>query len=108
MSNAWNHLIIEVERTSDNKLHYKTITLNGNKLKATLKLVNQAGGTASAQLVVVGKRETNIPIDLVRQEGDFLTLVCSPYHMSWEGRFRKDAKELPVCWLVSSGIAVLR
>ena len=34
-------------------------------------------GKATAQFVVIGKRETNIPIDLVRQEGDFLTLVCS-------------------------------
>ena len=30
-SNTWNHLILEVERTTDNKLLYKTITLNGNK-----------------------------------------------------------------------------
>jgi hypothetical protein len=29
VSNSWNHLIIQVERTSDNKLLYKTITLNG-------------------------------------------------------------------------------
>jgi hypothetical protein len=29
--NAWNHLIIEVERTSDNNLHYLSITLNGYK-----------------------------------------------------------------------------
>jgi hypothetical protein len=30
-SNDWNHLVLEVERTTDNKLLYKTITLNGNK-----------------------------------------------------------------------------
>jgi hypothetical protein len=30
-SNEWNHLVIEVERTTDNKLLYKSITLNGNK-----------------------------------------------------------------------------
>lgn len=29
VSNAWNHLTIEVERTSGNELLYKTITLNG-------------------------------------------------------------------------------
>ena len=70
------------------------LTLNGNKLKATLKLANQAGGKAAAQFVVVGKRETNIPVDLVRQEGEFLTVASSLYHMSFEGRLRKDAKEL--------------
>jgi len=30
-SNDWNHLVIEVERTTNNKLLYKTITLNGDK-----------------------------------------------------------------------------
>lgn len=27
--NSWNHLVITVERTTDNKLQYQTITLNG-------------------------------------------------------------------------------
>jgi hypothetical protein len=30
-SNAWNHLVIQVERTSDNQLLYKSITLNGQQ-----------------------------------------------------------------------------
>lgn len=29
-NNAWNHLVIEVERTSTNKLLFKSISLNGN------------------------------------------------------------------------------
>ena len=28
-NNAWNHLTLQVERTSDNQLHYQSITLNG-------------------------------------------------------------------------------
>lgn len=28
---SWNHVVIEAERTSDNKLHYISLTLNGNK-----------------------------------------------------------------------------
>jgi hypothetical protein len=28
-NNAWNHLVIQVQRTSDNKLLYQSITLNG-------------------------------------------------------------------------------
>ena len=39
-SNDWNHLVLEVERTSDNKLLYKTITLNGNT--QTLNLYNNS------------------------------------------------------------------
>jgi hypothetical protein len=30
-ANAWNHVTIEVERTSDDNLHFISITLNGNK-----------------------------------------------------------------------------
>ena len=39
-SNDWNHLVLEVDRTSDNKLLYKTITLNGNT--QTLNLYNNS------------------------------------------------------------------
>src|SRR5262249_3057956 len=28
-SNSWNHLTLQMQRTSDNKLHYQSITLNG-------------------------------------------------------------------------------
>jgi hypothetical protein len=31
VANSWNHVIIEVERTSDNNLHYVAITLNGHR-----------------------------------------------------------------------------
>ena len=34
LENAWNHLIIQVQRTSDNQLLYQSITLNG--VKSTL------------------------------------------------------------------------
>jgi hypothetical protein len=30
-NNTWNHLVLEVERTNDNQLHYKSVTLNGDK-----------------------------------------------------------------------------
>ena len=46
--------------------------LYGNKVKATLKLANQAAGAATAQFIVVGKRENILPVELVRQEGDWL------------------------------------
>jgi len=29
VNNSWNHLTLEVQRTSDNKLRYHSITLNG-------------------------------------------------------------------------------
>jgi hypothetical protein len=68
--------------------------LNGNPIKATLTLTNQPAGKATAKFLVVGRRETNIPIDLVRQEGDFVTVVSSQYRISWEGRLEPARKEL--------------
>jgi len=42
-SNAWNHLTIQVQRTSDNQLFYQSITLNG-----VTNTVNQYSGPYSA------------------------------------------------------------
>ena len=68
--------------------------LYGNKVKATLKLANQATGAATAQFIVVGKRENILPVELVRQEGDWLVVDVPQYRMTFEARWRKDAKEL--------------
>ncbi len=43
LENAWNHLIIQVQRTSDNQLLYQSITLNGVK-----NTINQYYGPFSA------------------------------------------------------------
>ncbi len=39
--------------------------------------------------MVVGKKTSNLPVDLVTQEGDFLT-IDSHAAITYEGRFRKD------------------
>ncbi len=70
------------------------VMVGANKLKASLELTNHANGRATAQFVVTGKRELNIPVDLVRQDGDFLTVTCSQYRMSFEGQLHKDTGEL--------------
>lgn len=68
--------------------------LYGNKVKATLKLANQASGAATAQFIVVGKRENILPVELVRQDGDWLVVDVPQYRMTFEGRIGKDSKEL--------------
>ena len=68
--------------------------LYGNKVKATLKLANQASGAATAQFIVVGKRENILPVELVRQEGDWLLVDVAPYRMTFEGRLRMDSMQL--------------
>src|SRR5436190_2861749 len=44
VNNAWNHLVIQVQRTSKNQLLFKTITLNGKT--ATLNHLENPGKTS--------------------------------------------------------------
>jgi hypothetical protein len=68
--------------------------MNGYPRHVTLTLRNEASGAASAQLVVVGKRTTNAPIDLVTDEKGFLTIESHEIGITYEGRLRKEAGEI--------------
>ena len=67
--------------------------LNGYKRDVTLQLANQSQ-SATAEMVVVGKRTTKIPMDTVIQEGDFLSLQSHGMGMSYECQFRKESREI--------------
>jgi hypothetical protein len=68
--------------------------LFGYKRKVTLKLANHGTDGATADFVVVGRRVNNLPVDLVTEEGNFLTVDSHETGLSYEGRFVKDAGEL--------------
>jgi hypothetical protein len=68
--------------------------LLGYTRHVTIKLGNRAGEGASVEFVVIGKRTNNLPVDLVTQEGDFLTIDSHDSGMGYEGRFKKDAREI--------------
>jgi hypothetical protein len=68
--------------------------MSGYSRHVTLTLANHEPGAASAQLVVVGKRTTNAPVDLLTEEGGFLTIVSHEIGITYEGRFRKEAGEI--------------
>jgi hypothetical protein len=59
----------------------------------TLKLMNAEKG-ATAEFVVVGKKVNNLPVDIVTQEGDLLTIDSHQTGISYEGRFDKTANEI--------------
>jgi len=61
--------------------------LFGYSRKVTLKLSNRPAGGATAEFVVVGKKVNNLPVELVTQEGDFLTVDSPSTGLSYEGRF---------------------
>lgn len=63
--------------------------LFGYKRQVTLKLTSHQNAGATAEFVVVGKRVNNLPVDLVTQEGTFLTVDSHETGLSYEGRLRK-------------------
>jgi hypothetical protein len=66
----------------------------GNTLHISVTLSNQANGKATGQFVIVGKRENKLPIDLVVQGGEILTVEMYEPGITYEGRFLKDRNEI--------------
>jgi hypothetical protein len=65
----------------------------GNPIHATLTIANRAGRAAAAQFKIVGQREHNLPVDLITQDADLLTLESHELGVSFEGRLRSDQIE---------------
>ena len=68
--------------------------MDGYPRHVTLTLANHKPGGASAQLVIVGKRTNNAPVQLVTEERGFLTIESPQFGIIYEGRFRKEASEI--------------
>jgi hypothetical protein len=73
--------------------------LFGYPRHVTVKFSAKPGGEAAVEFVVVGKKTTNVPIDLITQEGDLLTLDAHEFGMSYEGRFDKAGGEIKGAFL---------
>jgi len=68
--------------------------LLGYPRKVTITLVNRGAEGAAADFVVVGKKTNNLPVDLVTQEGDLLTIDSHETGISYEGRVEKATSEI--------------
>jgi hypothetical protein len=70
--------------------------LMGNPIHVRLTLANPPGGVASAELTIVGRREHNLAVDLVTQEGDLLTVEAHEDAATFvlEGRLHAGATEM--------------
>jgi hypothetical protein len=68
--------------------------LFGSQRHVAIKLVNRATDGAAAEFVVIGKKTTNLPVDLVTQDGDSLTIDSHETGINYEGHFNKDANEI--------------
>jgi hypothetical protein len=61
---------------------------------ATLKFANRGAEGAAVELVIVGRKVNNVPVSLVTQDGDFLTIKSDEFGITFEGRFAKEAGEI--------------
>ena len=73
----------------------------GYSRKVTLKLTNNATGEGAAELVIVGKRVNNLPVDRVVQEGSLLTVLSHETGITFEGK--RIAENGEVRGVVSQG-----
>jgi hypothetical protein len=64
--------------------------LFGHPRKVTIKIQNRGAEGATAEFVIVGRKENKLPVDRVVQEGEFLTIDSHETGLSFEGRARKD------------------
>lgn len=68
--------------------------LMGYARQVTMKFTNRGAEGAGLEFVIVGKKTNNVPVSLVTQEDDFLTIKSTEFGMTYEGRFRKESREI--------------
>jgi hypothetical protein len=54
----------------------------------SIKFTNRGPNGAAAEFVIVGRKHNNLPVDLVTQEGDLITVDSRDIGFSFEGRLR--------------------
>ena len=66
----------------------------GYPRQVTMKFSNRGAEGAALEFTVVGKKVNNVPVSLITQEGDFLTVNSAEFGMTFEGRFKKEGGEI--------------
>ena len=61
---------------------------------ATMKFANRGAEGAALEFTIVGKKVNNVPVSLVTQDGDFVTVKSDEFGITFEGRFSKESGEL--------------
>jgi len=61
---------------------------------ATMKFSNPDPEGAAVEFVIVGKKVNNVPVSLITQDDDFLTVKSDEFGITFEGRFAKEAGEI--------------
>jgi hypothetical protein len=66
----------------------------GYARQATMKFANRGAEGAALEFVIVGKKVNNVPVSLVTQDGDFVTVKSDEFGITFEGRFSKETGEI--------------
>jgi hypothetical protein len=68
--------------------------LGGYPRHVTITLENHSDAAATARFVVVGKQTTDLPVDLVVEDGNFLRIESKANHVAFEGRIVRESGEI--------------
>jgi hypothetical protein len=68
--------------------------LYGYPRTVTIKLTNHGNDGATAEFVVVGRKTTIVPVDLIKQEEKFLTVDSHDTGITYEGAFNPETREI--------------
>jgi hypothetical protein len=66
----------------------------GYARRATMKFANRSADGAAVEFVIVGKKVNNVPVSLITQDGDFVTVKSDEFGITFEGRFVKESGEI--------------
>ena len=61
---------------------------------ATMKFAGRETEAIPVEFTIVGKKVNNVPVSLVTQDGDFVTVKSEEFGITFEGRFSKEAGEI--------------
>lgn len=61
---------------------------------ATMKFSNRGAEGAALEFVIIGKKVNNVPVSLITQDDDFLTVKSDEFGIAFEGRFNKETGEI--------------
>jgi hypothetical protein len=61
---------------------------------ATMKFTNRGAEGAALEFTIVGKKVNNVPVSLVTQDENFLTVKSEEFGITFEGQFNKATGEL--------------
>jgi len=61
---------------------------------ATMKFASRGSEGITLEFTIVGKKVNNVPVSLVTQDGDFVTVKSEEFGITFEGRLSKEAGEI--------------